>query len=83
MQGEFMRTMHVTVQDYNPKWKKEFEKIKAELMIVLYDKIISIEHVGSTSVEWLAAKPVIDIDIVIDNNFKEVKIVLESIAYIS
>lgn len=78
-----MRTMHVVVEDYNPKWKIEFEKIKAELMMVLYDKIISIEHVGSTAVEGLAAKPIIDIDIVIDNNFEEVKIILESIDYIS
>lgn len=77
-----MRTMHVVVEDYNPKWKIEFEKIKAELMMVLSDKIISIEHVGSTSVEGLAAKPIIDIDIVIDNNFEEVKIALESIRYI-
>ncbi|GAA0859258.1 MULTISPECIES: GrpB family protein [Clostridium] len=77
-----MRTMHVVVEDYNPKWKIEFEKIKAELMMVLSDKIISIEHVGSTSVEGLAAKPIIDIDIVIDNNFEEVKIALESISYI-
>ncbi|MDY3206737.1 GrpB family protein, partial [Clostridium baratii] len=53
-----------------------------ELMMVLSDKIISIEHVGSTSVEGLAAKPIIDIDIVIDNNFEEVKIALESISYI-
>ena len=50
--------------------------------MVLSDKIISIEHVGSTSVEGLAAKPIIDIDIVIDNNFEEVKIALESISYI-
>lgn len=77
-----MKTMHVVVEDYNPKWKIEFEKIKAELMMVLSDKIISIEHVGSTSVEGLAAKPIIDIDIVIDNNFEEVRIALESISYI-
>lgn len=77
-----MRTMHVVVEDYNPKWKIEFEKIKAELMMLLSDKIISIEHVGSTSVEGLAAKPIINIDIVIDNNFEEVKIALESISYI-
>lgn len=77
-----MKTMHVVVEDYNPNWKIEFEKIKDELMMVLSDKIISVEHVGSTSVEGLAAKPIIDIDIVIDNNFEEVKIALESISYI-
>lgn len=38
-----MKTMHVVVEDYNPNWKIEFEKIKDELMMVLSDKIISIE----------------------------------------
>lgn len=46
-----MRTMHVVVEDYNPRWKTEFEKIKTELMMVLFHKIISIEHVGRTAVE--------------------------------
>ena len=64
-----MRTRSVIVEDYNPIWKEEFKTIKNELLIVLFGKIISIEHIGSTSVEGLCAKPIIDIDIVIDNNF--------------
>lgn len=77
-----MRTNHVIVEEYNPEWKNAFELIKNELLTVLNGKIDSIEHVGSTSVEGLAAKPIIDIDIVIDNNFEEVKKALESIGYI-
>lgn len=77
-----MKTRHVIVEDYNPIWKDEFIKIKNELLSVLSGKIISIEHVGSTSVEGLCAKPIIDIDIVIDNHFEEVKTLLESIDYI-
>lgn len=77
-----MKTKHVIVEDYNPQWKYEFERIKNELLTVLSGKINSIEHVGSTSVEGLAAKPIIDIDVVIDNNFEEVKKALESIGYI-
>ena len=76
-----MRTKHVIVKDYNPEWKNEFERIKSELSAVLSGKINSIEHVGSTSVEGLATKPIIDIDIVIDKNFEEVKKALESIGY--
>lgn len=76
-----MRTRHVVVEDYNPNWKYEFEKIQAELMTVLTD-VIAIEHVGSTSVEGLAAKPIIDIDIVIEDNFEEVKNQLGTIGYI-
>lgn len=77
-----MKTKHVIVEDYNPEWKNEFERIKNELLTVLSGKINSIEHVGSTSVEGLAAKPIIDIDVVIDKNFEEVKKALESIGYI-
>ncbi len=57
----------ITVVPYNPKWADEFKTIKNELFPVIGDDIIAIEHVGSTSVEGLWAKPVIDIDIVIDN----------------
>lgn len=77
-----MKTKYVVVEDYNPEWKNEFEHIKNELLTVLSGKINSIEHVGSTSVEGLAAKPIIDIDVVIDRNFEEVKQALESIGYI-
>ena len=77
-----MKTNYVIVEDYNPEWKNEFERIKEELLIVLSGKINSIEHVGSTSVEGVAAKPIIDIDVVIEKNFEEVKKALESIGYI-
>ncbi len=77
-----MNTKHVIVEDYNPEWKNEFERISNKLLDVLTRKIISIEHVGSTSVHGLAAKPIIDIDIVIDNNFEEIKQVLEAEGYL-
>ncbi len=77
-----MNIKQVIVEDYNPEWKKEFERISSELLAVLTEKIISIEHVGSTSVQGLAAKPIIDIDIVIDKNFEEIKQALEAVGYI-
>lgn len=73
----------VIVVPYDEIWKTEFEKIKEELLSVLNGHIISIEHVGSTSVEGLAAKPIIDIDIIIKdyNSFEIVKTKLFSIGY--
>ena len=50
---------------YNPKWKESFEKEKRRLQKVLGDLVISIEHVGSTSVPGVSAKPIIDIAIVV------------------
>ena len=74
----------VEVLLYNKSWPIEFEKIKAELASAFADCIIAIEHVGSTSVAGLAAKPIIDIDIVIEdyNRFEEIKAKLAQLGYI-
>ena len=58
---------HVVVEQYNEKWAQAFEDIRSELEAALGDLAISIEHVGSTSVRGLSAKPIIDIDVVINN----------------
>ena len=60
-----MVSKHVIVLPYDEQWKLEFLQIKAELTDVLGQLAIEIEHVGSTSVQGLSAKPIIDIDIVI------------------
>ena len=51
----------IEVVDYNPIWKDAFESEKLLLSGVLGCKAIKIEHIGSTSVLGLAAKPIIDI----------------------
>jgi GrpB-like predicted nucleotidyltransferase (UPF0157 family) len=55
----------IEVLDYNPDWPREFEKIRFHLQPVLAIGAIAIEHIGSTSVPGLAAKPIIDLDLVI------------------
>ena len=60
-----MKTASVIVLPYNKEWKSDFEKIKRELEAALGNLTIGIEHVGSTSVEGLSAKPCIDIDVII------------------
>lgn len=58
--------MKVEIQPYNPDWAVKFQVMKSELQNILAGiPIVSIEHVGSTSVPSLRAKPVIDIDIII------------------
>lgn len=73
----------VTCIDYDPAWPMEFEKIKDYLYSLLKDHVIAIEHVGSTSVIGCAAKPILDIDLVIESheNFISVKTILESVGY--
>ena len=60
-----MRTAKVVVVPYDPEWKSDFEAIKRELEAALRELAVAIEHVGSTSVKGLSAKPCIDIDVVI------------------
>lgn len=60
-----MRTKHVTVVPYDEQWENDFEKIKREIERAVGGLIVGIEHVGSTSVRGLAAKPCIDMDVVI------------------
>ena len=60
-----MTTRTIVVMPYDEKWAQAFLDIKSELDAVLGGLPISIEHVGSTSVQGLAAKPIIDIDVVV------------------
>lgn len=55
----------VYVMDYDVNWPEIFSSLKKEIAPVLGEVAIAIEHVGSTSVPGLAAKPVIDMNIVV------------------
>jgi GrpB-like predicted nucleotidyltransferase (UPF0157 family) len=58
----------IVVEPYNDQWPKAFESIQAAVWPTIKDVAVTIEHVGSTSVPGLAAKPVIDIDVVIEGS---------------
>ena len=60
-----MQTKNVSVSPYDKAWKSAFEAIKQEIESAIGDLILGIEHVGSTSVEGMSAKPCIDIDVII------------------
>jgi GrpB-like predicted nucleotidyltransferase (UPF0157 family) len=55
----------VLVVDYDPLWPSAFECLRANVWQVLQDFAISVEHVGSTAVPGLAAKPIIDMTVVV------------------
>ena len=59
--------MKVVIEPTNPAWKATFEELKSNLQLALGDQQIRIDHIGSTSVKGLAAKPIIDILVGIDN----------------
>ena len=57
----------VEICDYDKGWPKTFESLAARIRPALGDLVERIEHVGSTAVPGLAARPIIDIVIVIKN----------------
>jgi GrpB-like predicted nucleotidyltransferase (UPF0157 family) len=53
--------MRIKISPYNQDWTHDFQRIKTEIAGILSSLNPVIEHIGSTSVPGLAAKPVIDI----------------------
>lgn len=69
--------------DHRALWRQEFDRLKAVYTATLGELAVAIEHVGSTSIPGIKAKPILDIDIVIDSydTFERVKELLERIGY--
>lgn len=61
----------IRVVDYDPDWPKKFEMHAGIIADALGDSALRVEHIGSTSVPGLAAKPVIDILVVVPNSADE------------
>jgi GrpB-like predicted nucleotidyltransferase (UPF0157 family) len=55
----------IRVVEYDDAWPAQFERVAAGLRAALGDVAIAIEHVGSTSVPGLPAKPTIDVDLTV------------------
>ncbi|HYE54411.1 MAG TPA: GrpB family protein, partial [Chitinophagaceae bacterium] len=55
----------IVIEDYSPVWASAFGQLKKIYLTHLGPLIIDVQHVGSTAVPGLAAKPIIDIDLVI------------------
>ena len=74
----------VLLADYDPEWPRLFEREAARIRTALGERALQIEHVGSTSVPGLAAKPIIDIILVVANSANEQDYVppLEAAGYV-
>ncbi|MFD5854348.1 GrpB family protein [Cytobacillus pseudoceanisediminis] len=53
----------VFIEEYTSDWVKQFQEEREILKEIIGEKVIAIEHIGSTSVEGLGAKPILDIAI--------------------
>jgi GrpB-like predicted nucleotidyltransferase (UPF0157 family) len=73
----------IAVVDYDPNWPSLFEQEKDRILAALGEGVVQIEHIGSTSVPGLAAKPIIDIAVGVAD-FEEAQAyvpVVESLGY--
>ncbi|MBM0275478.1 GrpB family protein [Micromonospora sp. STR1s_6] len=73
----------ITIEDYDPAWAARYAAARCSLTEALGDLILTTEHVGSTSVPGLAAKPIIDIDLLLEDTADESRYIpaLEGIGY--
>jgi GrpB-like predicted nucleotidyltransferase (UPF0157 family) len=74
---------HIVIEEYSSGWSEAFAQLQSAYRSRLGSYVAAIEHVGSTSVEGLAAKPVIDIDLIIEDSalLRPVITVLEDLGY--
>ena len=73
----------ITVIAYDPSWPLRFAELRDRLWAVVDGHASAIEHVGSTAVPGLAAKPIIDVDIIVDSADQVPAVIrcLEAIGY--
>lgn len=73
----------VVIEDYDPNWPQLFETLRSQLALALTGLASSIDHVGSTAVPGLAAKPIIDIDVLLRSSAKLPEVIrqLETLGY--
>ena len=74
----------ILIEDYDPEWVRLFEREAERIRAALGDRVLLLEHVGSTSVPGLAAKPKIDILLVVPDTADESAYVpsLEAAGYV-
>ncbi|MER6987795.1 GrpB family protein [Saccharopolyspora hirsuta] len=74
----------ITLADYDPDWPRLFQREADRVRAVLGDTALRVEHVGSTAVPGLPAKPIIDLVLVVPNSADEQSYLpaLESVGYV-
>jgi GrpB-like predicted nucleotidyltransferase (UPF0157 family) len=61
----------IELVDYDPKWPRLFEREAERIAAAVGERVLRVEHVGSTAVPGLIAKPVIDMLLVVTDSADE------------
>jgi GrpB-like predicted nucleotidyltransferase (UPF0157 family) len=74
----------IVIAGYDPAWQERFRQEEARIRAALGESALSVEHIGSTSVPGLAAKPIVDILLVVEDSADEASYVpaLEEAGYV-
>jgi len=82
--GRPVHNDRIRLVDYDPRWPEEFESEAGRIRAVLGPRALRLEHIGSTSVPGLMAKPIIDICLVVVDSSDEQSYVpaLEAAGYV-
>lgn len=63
--------MQIELVDYDPTWPQDFARTATRLQNALGAGALALDHVGSTSVPGLCAKPIIDINLTVGSSARE------------
>jgi GrpB-like predicted nucleotidyltransferase (UPF0157 family) len=76
-------TAPITLEDYDPHWPQQFEELRSRIATALGPLASAVEHVGSTAIPGLLAKPIIDCDILLRSaaDFPRAASILASLGY--
>lgn len=69
--GEQPLSAPIAVVDPDPSWPSQFDQLAERIRLALGDRVLALEHIGSTSVPELPAKPIIDIDLTVADSGDE------------
>jgi GrpB-like predicted nucleotidyltransferase (UPF0157 family) len=73
----------IAIVDYDPRWRSRFEQERARITAALGPRALGIAHIGSTSVPGLAAKPIVDVLVTVeDPEDGAVVAALEGVGYV-
>ena len=65
VEGYVQTPFRIVVAEYDERWPADFDRVATAIRDAIGNRALEIHHVGSTSVEGLPAKPVIDVDLVV------------------
>ncbi|RYC12476.1 GrpB family protein [Nocardioides zhouii] len=82
--GSYPTGYVVRIEEPDPTWPQRYAEIEGQISAVLGERLLAIQHIGSTSVPGLPAKPIIDIDLAVADPVDEAAYVpsLESLGLV-